>query len=196
MPDNHARRVADEAKTLINRLSTTKKIEAIDRQELIRLWLTRSTSRLVGFVKSLDVATVSATLVITEDGYALILTDTLKNSWFCVVNDQGIPIAESDALVNALRLSNPALGDLAYMQEAQGWIPPGAMSRSSHELPGPSFDRKRYLDDAYDLFDDVRYAPLAALGIRFRKTSLSEIYIPTNADVADDSKADKASNAP
>ena len=184
--------LADETKTLINRLGATKKIEAIDQQELIRLWLTRSTSPLVSFVKSLDVATVSATLVITEDGYALVLTDTLKNSWFCVVNNQGIPIAESDSLVNALRSSNPALEDLAYTQEIQDWSPPGAMDRSSHELPGPSFDRKRYLEVAYDLFDEVRYAPLAALGIRFKSTSLSEIYIPTNADVAGDLKTDQS----
>ena len=184
--------LADEAETLINKLSERKKIEVIDQEELVRLWLTRSTSQLVGFVKSLDVATVSATLVITEDDYALLLTDTLNNSWFCIVNDQGIPIAESDSLVNALRSSNPALGGLAYMQEPQDLALSGSTSPSSYESPETSFDRRRYLKTAYNLFDEVRYAPLAALGIRFRSTSLREIYIPTQADVGDDSKADQS----
>ena len=188
--------LADEAETLINKLSERKKIEVIDQEELVRLWLTRSTSQLVGFVKSLDVATVSATLVITRDDYALLLTDTLNNSWFCVVNDQGIPIAESDSLVNDLRSSNPALDGLAYMQKPQDLVLPGAMSRSSHESPEPLFDRRRYLNTAYRLFDEVRYAPLAALGIRFKSTSLRKIYISTQADVGDDSKTDQSLQRP
>ena len=178
---------ADPAKTLVNRLSTSKPIEAFDRQEFTRLWLTRSTSPLVKCLKSLDVSSVEVTLVITNDDYALLLTDQTRNKWFQVIEKQGRVVSESDALIFNLREAFPALNHLSYLKSLED------TTIGSIQLTGSSeesvFEKDAYLAESHTIFDDVRYAPLAALGFRFRNTSLSDIYIQASADVGGDSKS-------
>ena len=179
-------RLADQALTLVNRLGDKKNIRALDKQALTRRWLEKSSSPLVAWLKTLDVAVIKATLLITDGGYNLLLTDQLRNEWFRVVNDSGQPFPESNPRIYALRSKYPSLAALRYVEGSAEAEPDVSTTSGEH------FDRKAYLDSAYGVFDDVKYAPLAATGFRFRNASLSEIYIQTAADTAGESKSDES----
>ena len=178
---------ADAAKTLVNRLSTSKPIEAIDGQEFTHLWLKHSTSPLVAHLKSLDVSSISVTLVITDNGYALMLTDQLRNEWFQVIEKQGNVVSESNTLIFDLREAFPALNNLSY-RKLLADVTNGSTQSMGYSKDSV-FERDSYLVDSHKIYDDVRYAPLAALGFRFRNTSLSDIYIETSADVGGEFKS-------
>lgn len=171
---------ADDAMTLVNRLSSLKSIQAIDRQSFERLWVARSTSSLVGTLKLLDVASVSATLLIRDDGYALMLMDQLRNEWFQIVDEHGTIFPEADELVFHLRQEFPSLTGLEYKTCSSDQV--GELVVPSERQAVNAFCKEEYLSEAHQVFDDVRYAPLAALGFRFRNASLSDIYIETSAD--------------
>jgi hypothetical protein len=91
---------------------------------------------------------------------------------------------ESSSLVCKLRDGNAALKRLAYESPAVAVSVEGRASDSS----GREFDRKEYLRRSHEYFDDVKYAPLAALGLRFKRASLSEMYVTASADVGGDNK--------
>ena len=178
---------AEQAMTLVNRLSTRKSIQAIDRQDFERRWLARSTSPLVAILKSLDVSAVSATLLILDNGYALMLMDQLRNEWFQVVGEDGCVTDEADSLIFDLRQDFPILSGLRYRRSLDDQVF-GSKELPEHTREG-LFEKAAYLKDSYDVFNDVRYAPLAALGFRFRNASLSDIYIETSADTGGAVKA-------
>ena len=182
--------VADEARTLLNRLGQTKQLSLLDKEDFVRHWLLHSTSPLVSIVKSLDYSRVTAQLLITNSGYGLLVTDAQAHRWFQVVGESKEILEESDALVFELREAIPILGNLSY-QKAAVTLDDRALA-SDHLAPTDTvepFDKSEYLETSYQLFDEVRYAPLAALGFRFQNASLSEIYVPTNANVDGDTKA-------
>lgn len=178
---------SDPAKTLVNRLSSSKPIKAIDGKEFVRLWLTRSTSPLVSLLKALDVSSVSVTLLITDDDYALLLTDQLRHEWFQVIERKQRVVDEANPLIFDLRQAFPALRDLAYRDASHGVV--SDLDQFTLFSETALFEREKYLADAHQVFDDVRYAPLAALGFRFKDTSLTDIYIQTSADIGSDSRS-------
>ena len=185
--------LADEARTLVSRLGTRKPISAIDRTELLRLWLARSTSPLVSKIRTLGFNTASLSLVITDTSYAIIIADQLRNDWFYVMDGDGYTLDESSELVNKIRGALPVYDRLTY--SVPRYAPGDLLGSLATDLEMDSekerFDRDRYLSRSFEVFDDVRYAPLAALGFRFKSTSLSDIYIQTGADIGGDSKADQ-----
>lgn len=178
---------ADPAKTLANRLGASKSISAIDGKEFTRLWLLRSTSPLVNFLKSLDVSAVAVTLVITDEGYALVLADQLRHEWFQVIEKDNRILDEASSLVFDLRQSLPILDRLQYQKSTDWFAVDEAIA--SEEPKTTAFDREAYLANSHQKFDDIRYAPLAAMGFRFRNASLTDLYIQTNADVGGGHKA-------
>ena len=182
--------LSDDARKLVARLGATKPIEAIDRTEFLRLWLMRSTSPLVAAVQSSEYDSASVSLLVTDSSYGVIVTDRLRNQWFSAFDGTGIPVAESDGLVKRIRDQFPIYARLRYGVPDMGGAVGEANSGGKPESPDV-FLRTQYLERSFRVFDDVRYAPLAALGIRFRSTSLSEIYIQTGADLGGESKADQ-----
>ncbi len=170
---------ADDAMTLVNRLSSSKSIQGINRKRFERLWVERSASSLVKILKDLDVTSVSATLLIIDDGYAMMLMEQLRSKWFQIIDEHGSILPEVNELVSRLRQEFPNLGDLEYRSNSIDQMSKLLVPREKQEVS--EFSKKKYLSKAYEVFDSVRYAPLAALGFRFRNASLSDIYIETSA---------------
>ena len=180
---------ADGAKTLLNRLNGVKSISGIDSNEFTQLWLKHSNSPLVTYARSLEIGSVSIALVVTEAGYALVVTDEVRNQWFHVVGNDGNLVSESDSLVFTLRQAYPSLKRLSYLDpEREVEFPERQQIPKAED---PEFDRIEYLEGCHAVFDDVRYAPLAAVGFRFRSTSLQDLYIPTSANVDGASSSDQ-----
>ena len=109
------------------------------------------------------------------------VTDEVRNQWFHVVGNDGVLVSESDSLVFTLRQAYPSLKRLSYLDpEREDEF---TKQQKIPKIEVPEFCRGEYLEDCHAIFDDVRYAPLAAVGFRFRSTSLQDLYIPTSANV-------------
>lgn len=172
-----------EAQTLATQLASRKPIAVLERSEIVRRVIRNLPNPLRGALLQVDPNVVSGSLVITTTGFALVLQDRTTDAWFYVLGNDGTPLAESDSLVLQLREEVPSLRSKRY--EQAGVVVNGDPEIKLEVL---EFDRQEYLRKNYSYFDDVKYAPLAALGFRFRKASLAEIYITASADVGGSSK--------
>ena len=115
--------------------------------------------------------------------------DQLRIDWFQVLDESGVIVEESSSLVYDLREDFPIFRDLTYRAESGDYSLTALRSEASpQENEDDRFSRSDYLSTAHIEFDAVRYQPLAALGFKFRDTSLSDIYIQTSADTTSRSK--------
>lgn len=176
--------LSTDALTLADQLSARKPIRVLQRTDLVRRILHTLPVSLGKALSKLDPNSISGSLVITDESFAILLQESATKSWFQVLNAQGELLAEASSLVSKLKEDVPSLRVLAYKLSDKTDI----KLRTSLS----AFDRKEYLKKSYLYFDDVKYAPLAALGFRFKNASLSEIYVDASADVGDSSKSSQS----
>lgn len=172
-----------EAQTLSVQLESRKPIKVLQRTEIVRGLVRTFSPSLSRAVAQTDSSTTSGTLIITQVGFALLLQDKTNNAWFNVLGEEGESLLESSDIVCKLRVKMPNLRSLRY--ELTGNAAQALLVEGTKHV---EFDRTEYLRKTYAYFDDVKYAPLAALGFRFRKASLAEIYVDASADVGGSSK--------
>ena len=179
-----------EARSLATQLSFRKEIIVLERDDVVRGSVDNLPVELATALQSApDPNLVSGSLIITETGFALLLQDKPRNKWFQVIDESGTVVPESSSLVGSVRQEVQALRQLRYAdKEIRGMSIPNA----SRKQP---FDRHEYLRKCNAHFDNVKYAPLSALGFRFRRTSLSGIYVEASADVGDTSKKTQLTRA-
>jgi len=175
--------LSTEAQTLATQLASRKPIAVLERSEIVRRVIRNLPNPLRSALLQVDPTAVSGSLVITTTGFALVLQDRTTDAWFYVLGNDGTPLAESDSLILRLREEVPSL-------RTQRYEPTGdtGLGNQGVKPEVQAFDRQDYLLKNYSYFDDVKYAPLAALGFRFRKASLAEIYVTASADVGGPSK--------
>lgn len=176
--------LSSEAKTLATQLASRKPIVVLERPDIVRKIMRNLPAALHHSLMEVDPATAVGSLVITPSGFSLLLQDRINNVWFYVLGEDGRPLPESAKLVYQLRQELLPLRAQRY----------GSNTELSHEctntnIPIQQFDKASYLESSYRYFDDVKYAPLAALGFRFRNASLAEIYVDASADVGGSSKS-------
>lgn len=171
--------LSEEAQTLATQLRSKKRINVFSREDLTRAVL-YSASSMHRLLARINPSTELATLLIRDEGLALIVQDRSAAQWFRVVDEAGSVLSEADEVVIRVREEVPTLKGVRYATTELG-------SQELQLATGQSvpFNRELYLEKCHEYFDEVKYAPLAALGFRFRKASLSEIYVSASADVND-----------
>lgn len=169
--------LSDEAQTLAAQLKTKKRINVLSKEDLTRaiLYSAPSMHRLLARINP---STEMATLLIREGGLAFIVQERSASQWFRVVDESGSLISESDEIVNRVREEIPTLSGVRYAATELG-----TQELQLDSVNMVAFNKELYLEKSHEYFDEVKYAPLAALGFRFRKASLSEIYVSATADV-------------
>lgn len=167
-----------EAKTLATQLASKKPITVLERTEVVRLLIRNLPNKLATALSQVDISSASGSLIITETGFAILLQDRINNTWFYVLDNDGKILPESDALIIRLRQENLNLSNLRYHSAGAG-LPISDTVTPVKE----AFDKKEYLQKSHAYFDDVKYAPLAALGFKFRNSSLTNMYVDASADV-------------
>ena len=179
-----------DARSLATQLASRKNITVLNRDDVLRRTLDNLPFELLTALQSAaDPNLVRGSLVITDKSFALLLQDKTRNEWFQVIDGTGTVVRESSSLVGAVRREMAALRQLRYEDKAIGRV---SISTVSKKQP---FDRCEYLGKCNSYFDNVKYAPLSALGFRFRNTSLSGIYVEASADVGDTSKRTQLTRA-
>lgn len=180
--------LADDAITLANKLEEKKPIFVLQRRDIISDIIRHSTPATKSFIDRQDATSVKLSIIITDNGTALLREDRVSGAWFDVVNDQGEVLPESDATVVRLRREIHQFAGLRYNS------PTAATQGATNGGAGSPFELSSYLAATLAYFDDVKYAPLAALGLRFRTTSLSDIYVSATADVQGATKSAQTVN--
>ena len=173
--------LAKEAQTLAAQLSLRKPITVLEREEIVRLLGRTLSPAQLQTLSEIEPDKVKAELVVSENGLALLCEDKTHDQWYFVIDESGKVAPEASPLVCMVRDGNPALSRLMYGQA----IGPAVNSMADPE----TFDKVEYLRRSHAYFDDVKYAPLAALGMRFKRTSLSEMYVAASADVGGATKS-------
>ena len=181
---------SSDARSLATQLASRKNITVLDRNDVLRRCLDNLPSELLTALQSAaDPNLVTGTLIITDNGFALLLQDRTRSEWFQVFDGTGTVVRESSSLVAAVRREMETLRHLAYRDCT---ISGASAPTVREEQP---FDRLEYLGKCNAYFDNVKYAPLSALGFRFRRASLSGIYVEASADVGDTSKKTQLTRA-
>ncbi len=177
--------IAEEAQTLATQLKTRKPIEVYERDHILRLLFRKISAPLKDALASVDPAEVRHLFVISDSDVGVLRQQRSSNAWFEVLDGQGRALDESSPIVRKIRQDMPDLQHVPYRRHA-----------STHAVlsgaPAIHFDRQAYLTASHAYFDDVKYAPLAALGLKFGNASLSQIYVDANADATDGSRSDDA----
>ena len=181
--------LSDEATTLANKLKTRKSITILEREKIIRDLIRYGSGEIKRFINEQDAAVVKLSVIVTDDGIAILRQERVSTAWFDVIGENGEALLESDAIVVRLRNELPEFKAIRYRVFAE---PQQEFSPEAYIVP--TFDLARYLEANYAYFDDVKYAPLAALGLRFKTTSLSEIYVSATADVNGNSRNSQSVN--
>lgn len=176
--------LAKEAKTLSTLLSSKKAITVYERHEITNQ-LTRALSmQHNNALDNVELDKVNLTIVVTNHGLALLIEDKTNNEWFSVLDEQGKLLNESASLVRQICESKPSLNRISYKFNSDL-----TTAKDSSDKTEIEFDREKYLQLSLEYFNDVKYAPLAAMGIKFKRTSLSDMYVPASADVGGTSKS-------
>ena len=180
-----------DARSLATQLASRKNITVLDRNQVLRRCLENLPADLLtAFQSAADPNLVTGTLIITDEGFALLLQDRTRSEWFQVIDGTGTVVRESSSLVASVRREMEALKQLSYKGHTIGGGASGPASRDEQR-----FDRLEYLEKCHSYFDNVKYAPLSALGFRFRGASLSGIYVEASADVGETSKKTQLTRA-
>lgn len=176
--------LADDARTLAKQLSARKALFILERSDIVRSLLRCLPPSLEKALEECDPSTTSTTLLVTDSDFALLLQGRLSSTWFYIVESDGVGAPEASERVQRVRRELPGLQHVLYGLPSES----GPRNQTAQVVGAPTFDRVEYLKRNHEYFDEVRYAPLAALGFRFRKTSLSEIYVDASADVGGNTK--------
>lgn len=182
-------KLADEARTLATQLKSKKAITTLEQDQITKSLLRTLSKELKTLIANIDTTESKASLVIADSGIFLLLQERSSTLWFCLFNEQGLPFNESDEAVIQVRNALPELQSVRFRAPTS--------TQLELSLPGSNettFDKAVYLAESYKHFDDVKYAPLAALGFKFRKASLSEIYVDASADVTGNNKNSQSLN--
>lgn len=170
--------LSEDAHTILLKLQNQgrKAIYVVDRAEFRgRIMASVSTE----FRKRIDAEhspSVVLALVVFGSEHYLIVEERLRRSWFELFDERGAQVLESSPPVKALREYSDFLKD-AYYGRGQG------TEQSAECCDGSSFDEKSYREAIVEEYNNVKYAALSALGFRFAKTTLEELYVETGAHV-------------
>nr|WP_315481932.1 metallophosphoesterase [uncultured Undibacterium sp.] len=175
--------LAKETKTLADQLSARKSLKVFERTEIVRASIRSFSSAQSLLFHRVDSDRTSTSMVVTDKGFALLFEDQNKHEWFSVVDESGDQALESSELVRKLRELIPSLVRMRYENSMAYTSVMGSV-----EPKICNFDRKEYLAKSHAYHDDVRYAALAALGLKFKTSSLSEMYVSASADVGGTTK--------
>lgn len=168
--------VADDAKKLANLLADKKLIKIVDGEEINQALVKQLSFEQKSILNKYEPRNVSIILLILDDNINIVVLDKITQKWFEIYNEDGVVLSEDDVLVAKVRASQPVLKMMQYR------VSDKQVFNLDNEAEIAIFDRDEYLKTCYTYFDDVKYAPLSALGFKFENASLSKLYVPANVN--------------
>ena len=180
--------ISDEARTLLTKLSKRKDISFYDGTQIGDTLITHLSSSVSGDLAGFEKSAIDLKMMVLDDGIGVLVKDKVRGEWFRVYDHSGALLEEAEDLVAIIREAQPELQGLRY----QGRSEKVGVPLEEHNGDAPVFVESDYLSRCYARFNDVRYAPLAALGFRFSTAKLTDIYVPAAANVGTESRSDES----
>lgn len=179
-----------DARNAFLRLSKTKPLKLVTAKDLALNPGSLLSLLQESHLETLDAATACVELFLDDTSVVLIVKDTKSSAWFYLVGEDGDVLDESDPVSGKIRETEHDLGKIPYVT-SQRLIKP--LPCLQVEKP-TELKIKGYLNACEVEFNSVRYAALAAFGFKFKKISLSELYIEPDADVDTKSRSTESLN--
>lgn len=178
--------LADEALAAYERLAERKALRIISSRKIVDCIVDEFSTGARTLVQSIDPTLVRVRLVFFRARELILLSDRVSGHWIELYDADGILISDTQDAVKALREFKPAYAEARYER---------ARNVGTLRGPGPhassqTFDRKQYKSALFEEFNSVRYAPLAALGLGFSRTTLSDLYVDTSAQMEETTSSD------
>ena len=179
--------VAEDGREAATRLKRVKPIELIDRGDLANRiaesYLERSA---LAAVQEMDGADVEVEVLVLKNTVRLLVAERSHRSRFVIKTPDGRTVPEHDESVAMLRSNN-----VRFMKASYGNV----VGQCGDEAKSPAeFDEDGYLSSCRKEFNSVKYAALAAMGLRLSSLTLEELYVSANADVDEPKISEAALN--
>lgn len=169
----------DSAKGLAVQLSARKNFSVLNYSDICTKILKRFASDALKYLSAAKNFNCQLKLIISDDGYHAFVGEKPPGNKYLIVNEAGLVSPETSKLVQDLKSINYIPQNAVYREnivESEAQL----LHKTLNE-----FDLKKYKSDNFIYFNDVKYAPLAALGFRFENAPLQDIYINTSASVTE-----------
>lgn len=176
-------RLDEAARTLASQLSTKKDFIVISHNEISGRLANRFNRDFHRLLTAACSSECELALVIADEGYFIFIKEPIPGNRFVVFREDGTIVAESAAIVRELKDENYLKPNSLYQESFLLGINGGDLPKLAEE-----FDEAVYKSRTYSHFNDVKYAPLAALGFKFENATLEDIYIDTSASVSEDER--------
>lgn len=158
------------------KLKRKKNLRIFTQEDLAQQLAQMLSTDVKGQLSVLDGAESMASLYVKGGHLFLIVEDERSHNWFYILNQMGERIQESNEIVRELRSYYFALKHATY------GLPRGITAPKTTKINVSIFDSSQYRMSCFREFNSVKYAALAATGLRFNKITLEELYIDTRAD--------------
>lgn len=167
----------DRARELATRLARKKPLKLMCNEDLAELLGRRLIGAVAKHVESLDTHSTKAAYLFHGGNIGVVVRDAIHGGWFYIVRPDGCIAEPSDPTVLRIREAHEDLAHATYA------TPGGAEQAAETRTTQSGFARAPYLESCHAEFNDVKYAPLAALGFKFPKAKLRDIYVPATAEL-------------
>ena len=169
--------LSQSARDLAARLGSTKPLKVLEGAEISAKIADVSALEELTRDGLFDLDRLHVRPLVVPDGMAFLITDGINQNWFSIVNSSGQIVSEHDQLPYKVRDLLPQYANIEYREAG------GSAANASSDAPKEAFNRQEYLERCSELFDDVKYAGLAAVGFSLPTESLRKLYVPAAADV-------------
>lgn len=177
--------LAEEALAAYERLAQKKALRVVSYRKILDCVVEEFSPRARALVQAVDPARLRVRLVFFRARENILLAD-IAGRWIELYDADGNLLPDTDAAVKALREFKSAYGEAHYGRERDG----RAVREASALTLAPAFDAEKYRVELYEEFNNVRYAPLAALGLGFSRTTLNDLYVDTTAQMEESASSD------
>jgi hypothetical protein len=177
-------RLDDAAKTLASQLSARKEFTVISYHEICTRIANRFGRELHRLLSAASSSGCEIALIIADQEYFILIKESKPGERFVVLKEDGTIVAETAVIVRALKEENHLKPSSLYQEAFLQNLNVDDLPRQSEE-----FDETVYKQRTHSHFNDVKYAPLAALGFKFENATLEDVYINTSASLSDDGRS-------
>ena len=173
--------VSEDARTLADQLQRNNKpIRILDGAEINHRISTVYLSKQLEKIASSWGTEISIRPLFLERGIGLVLTDTLSENWFSIIEPSGNPEPSTSQNVYEIREKLDSYKHLAYREETKPYSSDG--SAHPAEAGGRKFDVENYKQKCFEIHDDIQYPGLAAIGLQIPNKSVRQLYVAARAD--------------
>lgn len=169
--------LADDARQTYARLAQSKNLRLLDSTGLIELAQHRLQKARTIASSDLGDTPYTAECIVDDDRLYLVVSSRPPVGWFWLIDQHGIPMPESCGIIDRLRNAELGYAKMTYGPQ------PLAPIRDASFVASVQFDEAAYLQDNLKALDSIRYAPLAAVGIRLSNATLKQIFVELDGEV-------------